>query len=98
MVRVYLTLFSCVLFACLVVSVLMSDQGVINLAHNFLFVTIAVFSVIINLLFFCRYEAASLIASKFEEPGIKGNFPKVIFYLAISSLALLVMGNVHVFG
>jgi len=76
----------------------MSDQGLINLAHNFQFVTISVFAAIINLLFFVRYEAASLIAERFEEPGIKDNFPKVMFYLAISSLALLVVGNAHVFG
>jgi len=84
------------MFACFLVSLLMSDQDLSNLIQNFQFIAIAVFTVIIFLLFPVRYEAGALIALKFNEPKLKKHFPRVTIYLVLTTLFLQVLGVVNV--
>lgn len=89
MLKVYLKLFMCVVITCFGISLFISGSELNDIINNFRFITIVVFTAFLFLLFLVRYEAGELLARKFNEPGLKDNFPRVILPLVIVAMSCL---------
>ncbi|MCP4987470.1 MAG: hypothetical protein GY928_15860 [Colwellia sp.] len=93
-----------VIAVCLVISIWVSEplrnpipgEDLLNVIPDFQLIVTVVLSAIIFLLFPIRYEAGELLSIKFNEPKLKENFPRVIFYLGLVVMFLHSLGAANV--